>query len=249
MWPWIFQLLCSNTRICSNNLGPGRPEKKKKNRRLRTLLMLHHRIHICAGRWNGSSAAKIQWAVNTVSKQTCWKTQRTGRKGRLSLARSGVPSLGFYHSVCFSLLDALKIDAKRPSQWVPPSFSAPPPLEVLIRAAVTRLIVASRGQLSHSWAAHFMAGSQSWNKWAQYAWLEKLRPSCCCRFECLMLEAYSLLLLLQIQNIALVLCCVKVKWSCACLYFPARMLSNTAACVSRREQNTLVFIERNLQPH
>lgn len=172
--------------------------------------MLHHRIHICAGRWNGSSAAKIQWAVNTVSKQTCWKRrERGGRAGYRSLARSCVPSLGFHHSVCFSLLDALKIDAKLPSQWVPPLLLCTSPLEVLIRAAVTRLIVASRGQLSHSWAAHFTAGSQSWNKWAQYAWLEKLRPSCCCRFVCLMLEACSLLLLLQIQNIALVLCCQK----------------------------------------
>lgn len=120
--------------------------------------MLHHKIHICAGRWNGSSAAKIQWAVDTVSKGTCWKRRERGRKGRLSLARSGVPSLGFYHSVCFSLLDALKIDANLPSQWVPPP-SLHLPLEVLIRAAVTRLIVASRGQLSHSWAAHFTAGS------------------------------------------------------------------------------------------
>lgn len=179
--------------------------------------MLLHKIHICAGRWNGSSAAKIQWAVDTVSKGTCWKRRERGRKGRLSLARSGVPSLGFYHSVCFSLLDALKIDANLPSQWVPPP-SLHLPLEVLIRAAVTRLIVASRGQLSHSWAAHFTAGSQSWNKWAQYAWLEKLRPSCCCRFMCLMLEAYSMLLLFQIQNTALVLCCQSKMILCVLVF-------------------------------
>lgn len=106
----------------------------------------------------------MEWKLggeNPMSSQycfqlTCW-THRTGRDSLGVGARWSVHTLAFYHSVCL-LIRSLK-NRCEPSQSL--SSLQAPPLEVLIRTPVTRVIVASRGQLSHSWAAHFIAGSES----------------------------------------------------------------------------------------
>lgn len=204
MWPWIFQLLCSNTRICSNNLGP-RPARKKK----RIGDYVHYWCFIIGFIFvpaDGMEARRRKSNEQSILFQNKLAGNAENGEEGPAIARSLRRSLTGLLSLCLLfLIRCLKNRCKASKSVSPPLLLCTTPLEVLIRAAVTRLIVASRGQLSHSWAAHFMAGSQSWNKWAQYAWLEKLRPSCCCRCMCLMQEADSLLLLLQIQNIALVL--------------------------------------------
>lgn len=94
----------------------------------------------------------MEWKLggeNPMSGQYCFKAnslerQRTGRKSS-SLRRS----LNGLLSLCLLfLMRGLKNRCKPSKSVSPPTLHLP--LEVLIRAAVTRLIVASKGQRSHS---------------------------------------------------------------------------------------------------
>lgn len=148
-------------------LGPKRKKKKRIGDYIHYWCLIIRFIFASAD-WNGGSAGRIQWAVNTVSKPTCWEgSERGGRR-----------SLNGLLSLCLLFLIRCLKNRCKPSKSVSPprppnptpSSSSAPPLEVLIRAAVTRLIVASRGQRSHSWAARFMAAfssvrdSTNWNR-------------------------------------------------------------------------------------
>lgn len=132
---------------------------KKRNWRSHTLLMLHHKIHIrlhifCTS-WMGARSGNPM-SSQYYFKLTCW-TNRTERNGLWNIAarRSVLSSLRFQR--LYILIRSLK-NRCEPSKSV---SLCSLPLEVLIRAPVTRVIVVSRGPLPHSWAAHFITGSEA----------------------------------------------------------------------------------------
>lgn len=113
-----------------------------------TLLMPHRQIHILHQLWSGNPMSSPYYF-----KLTRW-TYRMASESHRTCFCSAFITLSPKGSTF--LLHPLKIDVK----LFKSVSSCSLPLEVLIRTPVSRVIIVSRGPLPHSWAAHFIAGSE-----------------------------------------------------------------------------------------